>query len=731
MKLSTTNNQLEVFGIDEAPSNFSIAFNAKAFKVLSSTLYSNKIGSIVREYASNAWDSHIMANKTDTPFHIHLPNAFEPWFSIEDFGVGLSKEDVLSTYTVFFKSTKDQSNDCTGMLGLGSKSAFSYTDQFTITSRCDGLKTTYSAFISQNGVPAVVEMHSEPMSDIESNGVEIRMSAKREDFNRFSGEVLEQLKYFKVKPILKNTSVKFPEDTDLSKPALYESDDCKIVETGYYSSLVVIQGNVGYALNMDTLSKSTAASDYKKAIDFINSFTRNHITFNFPIGSIGVTASREGIEYDATTVTNICKLMEKVEKDYLQSLKNKVNSQKTDWEKVYTFQASSFNFRYKDQFAFPAKFLLAMSTSYALDIDSVISTTVKEKVSVPSDFGPVVKDVTRKIARASVCVLNTGLYRGRRSRAYVNNMTVENFSNILLIGRDKSTLAERKLQYYLNSNSGKYSKVYEISSVSDVSVVDLIAELKLLMGVEVKSILLSEITLPEEEKTPTTRSAVTQYYMYDEDSTSIRKWRAIRDQKLKDITEPVYYLTHEGNYVSQDELANALIFLTNLGLDPEENLIAISASKEILVVDNPNFKNIKQLEKDCKLDLERQKLKLVKNYRRHVAKEIFHRYTNEIKFLKEISIQAPETDLASVYPLSQRLQVGIDTSDSLTSVERKLKSIGVNTDKINQTLARKAVKISDTLRKYPLLPVLSSWYIRDEVKAQDVVQYVKALHSTI
>lgn len=126
MKLETTNEAVQTSGGSNSNS-FSIAMNGKAFKVLSDTLYKNKIGSIVRELSCNAYDAHIVVGKKDIPFSIHLPDAFEPWFSVQDSGPGLSPEDIKTVFTVYFESTKDQSNDSIGAFGLGAKTPFSYT----------------------------------------------------------------------------------------------------------------------------------------------------------------------------------------------------------------------------------------------------------------------------------------------------------------------------------------------------------------------------------------------------------------------------------------------------------------------------------------------------------------------------------------------------------------------------------------------------------------------------
>ena len=132
MQLHSNENFVKT-NISSAPKNFTINASSKAFKILSSGLYQNKIRAIVRELSTNALDAHIEAKNSD-PFVVHLPTSFEPFFSIQDFGTGLSEEDVLNLYTSYFSSTKTSSDDYIGALGLGSKSPFSYVDSFTIQS---------------------------------------------------------------------------------------------------------------------------------------------------------------------------------------------------------------------------------------------------------------------------------------------------------------------------------------------------------------------------------------------------------------------------------------------------------------------------------------------------------------------------------------------------------------------------------------------------------------------
>ena len=78
---------------------FKIKASAKAFRILSDGLYSDKITAIIRELSCNAYDAQLTAKNMDTPFHIKLPNRPEPNFSIRDYGTGLSDEDIRNIFT--------------------------------------------------------------------------------------------------------------------------------------------------------------------------------------------------------------------------------------------------------------------------------------------------------------------------------------------------------------------------------------------------------------------------------------------------------------------------------------------------------------------------------------------------------------------------------------------------------------------------------------------------------
>src|SRR3954470_8287486 len=80
-------------------------------KILSENLYTDPIGSTIREWVSNALDSHIEANvKEPVIVEIMQDKNYVWWFKTTDYGVGISpdrQEKVISKYAA---STKRQSS---------------------------------------------------------------------------------------------------------------------------------------------------------------------------------------------------------------------------------------------------------------------------------------------------------------------------------------------------------------------------------------------------------------------------------------------------------------------------------------------------------------------------------------------------------------------------------------------------------------------------------------------
>ena len=167
---------------------------AHIFNVLRNQLYSDKYKAVLREYAVNAVDAHVEAGCPDRPIEVTLPTALSPNLKIRDFGCALTQQEVNEIYAFYGESTKRNTNSQTGMLGIGSKSAFAYGDNFVINSFVDGKKHTYNAFIDPSQVGKISKMKEE--STKEPNGIEIVIPVKKDDFQEFYTKAVGLYKFF-------------------------------------------------------------------------------------------------------------------------------------------------------------------------------------------------------------------------------------------------------------------------------------------------------------------------------------------------------------------------------------------------------------------------------------------------------------------------------------------------------------------------------------------------------
>jgi len=306
---------------------FSIKGSAKAFKILSDGLYSDKILAVIRELSCNAKDSHVDAGKGDVPFEIHLPNTLEPWFAVTDNGIGLCNEDVENMYSTYFESTKTDSNEVTGCLGLGSKSPFAYVDSFTVESRWNGKLTLFSCFYNEAGIPSITMM-GEPMNTTEHNGLTVKMAVREQDMREFASKAANVLRRFIPAPtVTGNTSYAIK-----TVEYLVEGTDWKLVkgENHYSESKVnAIQGNVTYPISRNSLGDLT---ETQRAIMDLS------VDMFFNIGELDVAANREALGYDNTTIANIKAKLDVVATEIAPLFQDKFKDCKTLWEARVLFQ---------------------------------------------------------------------------------------------------------------------------------------------------------------------------------------------------------------------------------------------------------------------------------------------------------------------------------------------------------------------------------------------------------
>jgi hypothetical protein len=164
-------------------------------QMLSKNLYSDSIGSTIRECASNALDSHRRAG-CDKPIIVSFKrnnqaNTYE--FAVEDFGIGLDADDVRNIISKYGKSTKRNSNTELGMMGLGFKAPLAYSSSFYFVCRKDGMERKYMMYEGEdtNSIDLLYEQ-----STTEGNGVKVIVPVDYSDRYNFHNKIKEQLAYF-------------------------------------------------------------------------------------------------------------------------------------------------------------------------------------------------------------------------------------------------------------------------------------------------------------------------------------------------------------------------------------------------------------------------------------------------------------------------------------------------------------------------------------------------------
>lgn len=264
-------------------------------------LYSDPEMAVLREYSCNARDSHL-ASGNDEPIRVTLPSPLNHFLTIQDFGVGLSIDDITAIYSRYGASTKRDTNEQTGMLGLGSKSALTYAPQFTLTAVKDGVKSEVLISVKVDGAGTMTVMDT--VATDERNGVTITIPT--EPKNNLAEKATKLYSLWDEGSVLVNGEQ--PEriqgivvgDAIITehKRAYYNHSD--------YSNLVVM-GGVPYPLSSDMNNK-------------LGRFINNYCVFFVPMGAVDFVPSREELHFTGRTNTYLNQMIDDFQKQVGQTV---------------------------------------------------------------------------------------------------------------------------------------------------------------------------------------------------------------------------------------------------------------------------------------------------------------------------------------------------------------------------------------------------------------------------
>lgn len=308
---------------------------AHILSILRDKLYSDKILAVIREYTTNGTDAHVEAGKPDLPIYVTLPQGtFSTDFKVRDFGFGLSEEDIYNVFTKYGRSTKRNSDEVIGQLGLGSKSGFAYANTFTITSWHNGTKSIYSAYIDPSRVGRISKLSESPSG--EPSGLEIHISVRPNDRAAFLLKATNLFAYFRVRP---RTNV--PLNYAFNK-VLLEGENWKIWNTNQSVRAKAVMGDIAYPLN--------AAAFGPGHQDIANLMTLP-LSVEFPIGALAISASREALEYTEETKKALKDGLAQIAADIATVASQKLNNAQTLFEArcvARTLNFSSLDYRLRN-----------------------------------------------------------------------------------------------------------------------------------------------------------------------------------------------------------------------------------------------------------------------------------------------------------------------------------------------------------------------------------------------
>lgn len=330
-----------------------------------SKMYTNGPRAVLREYACNGLDSHVAAG-VDRPVEVTLPNEVNPSLLIRDYGTGLSRDEIISVFGTYGRSTKRDTNDQVGAFGIGSKSAFVLVNSFIVTGYKDGqwivrrngnfetafstlqeaddyvsdlihveestdqfevtqgsVRTTVEFGLDENNVSTAWVRRETPTE--EPNGVLITLTPP--DTHVMRAEAESFFSTWETGSVL----VDGEEPTSIYDQGTALSDSIHVVPN-HTGQILVVMGNVAYPASRDLLRKvaksleDTAAHKQAESLVSWANSTTTSILFKVPIGAVDIAPTREGLRDTDTTVAALANLVESLVVKMTESVRAKVDA---------------------------------------------------------------------------------------------------------------------------------------------------------------------------------------------------------------------------------------------------------------------------------------------------------------------------------------------------------------------------------------------------------------------
>lgn len=418
------------------------------FDIFTKNIYSNPIGTVIREITSNCYDSHIEAG-VNTPVKLKLIKENDEYIlSFIDNGVGMSPERVENIYGVYFESTKRNNDNEIGGFGVGAKSVLAYKrfygsgvneydNTFYVDTIFNGIKYHYVIFEGKES-PEFDLLFTEETT--EKNGTEVKVPIKLSDINRVVDEIRKQLCYFEN---IVFEGFEIATQKNLNDYKIYKGKSFMLRSNTPYTRMHIIIGSVAYPIDFSIIG--------------LNSYAYSNLPVGIiaNIGDVSVNISRETIDYSQNSIEFIRNGIKETEKELIEMLTLQ-NKSIVDLFQYYELENNLTKLKIGDN---------------SLNLRNIINDdTALELVNfkyngyyIPS-FNDLISTIIEEIR-------TYGDYRTREKRYFSKTISPNTFTN------NNSTLyttsgIERKAnknKYLLENNYNKFSiiRIYDLRLFSD------------------------------------------------------------------------------------------------------------------------------------------------------------------------------------------------------------------------------------------------------------------------
>jgi hypothetical protein len=294
---------------------------AMAISFLRDKIYSNKILAVLREYWANARDEHVKHN-IGRAVDITLPHRDDPVLRIRDYALGMSQDDALKVFGQYFKSTKGDENESIGGFGIGSKAGHAYGDAFTVTSYFEGTCSVYEAVLETDEETGYTSgnMYLLAETPTDEQGVEISMTVKSHECRTFETTLVQMLRYLQPEdqPRVTKGGIEVQLTTVEQHDTMPSGDGWYVKKRGgsgysyggYKDDMIAVMGGIGYEIDTTIFSDDSAFTPEMR--DMMGS---SNLVVEFPIGSLAIAPSREGLEYIPRTKALIRTKLRQIQTD--------------------------------------------------------------------------------------------------------------------------------------------------------------------------------------------------------------------------------------------------------------------------------------------------------------------------------------------------------------------------------------------------------------------------------